>query len=184
MGKEALQRRCRQCLHHDQCCMFRAWFCRPQVAQNTCLAAEQERTKISHSMTSRTPSPEYWHPAAAAQPTSPQAWNGRFNETRPAAPTPTPCVQVLVVYAPQAHASDVHPRALGTLLALTRKCPTARLQTTLDSFVGWLLEAFAMPMEQNRPLRRHLRAWQLQLRQECCHVRLKWHEAFAVLEFL
>ena len=81
------------------------------MAQSTCLAAEQERAKIFHSMTSRTPSPEYWHAAAAAQPTSPQAWNGRFNETRPTAPTPTPCVQVLVVYAPQAHGDSTCPDA-------------------------------------------------------------------------
>lgn len=93
---------------------------------------------------------------------------------------PMTWVPVAVVYAPQAHATDVPPRVLGSLLALTRRTPTARLQTAIDSFVGWLLEVFTIPMERNRALRRFLRTWQLDLRQQCCRFRLKWHEAFAI----
>lgn len=118
-------------------------------------------------MASRTPSPEYWHPTVQVPPTG----------------TPSTCqvpVFVVYVYAPQARVSGVHPRALGTLVALTRICPSARLQTGIDSFIGWLLEAFTMPMEQNVRLRQHLREWQLQLRGDCRNVRLKWHEAFAI----
>lgn len=110
---------------------------------------------------SRTPSPDRWHPAVGRS-----TWQ----------------VPVCVVYvrAPQAHVSGVHPRALGRFVALTRLCPSNRLQTSIDAFLGWLLEAFTMPMQQNRPLRQHLRAWQLQLRGDCRNVRLKWHEAFAI----
>ena len=118
-------------------------------------------------MASRTPSPEYWRPTVGVPPSV----------------RPSTCqvpVFVAYVYAPQARGSGVHPRALGTLVALTRSCPSARLQTTVDSCIGWLLEAFTMPMEQNRPLRNHLREWQLQLRGDCRNVRLKWHEAFAI----
>ncbi len=146
------------------------------MAQSTCPAACRNHGKVSDSMTSRTSSPEYWHPAAV----SPQTWGHHMNETRPSETPPMAYTQVFVVYAPQARASGIHPRVLGTLLALTRNCPTARLQATIDSFVGWLLEACTMPLEQNRPLRRHIRAWQLQLRQECCRFRLTWHEAFAI----
>lgn len=59
------------------------------------------------------------------------------------------------------HNSGVHPQALGALVALTQRCPSAQLQTTIDSFIGWLLEAFTVRMEQNRPLHQHLREWQL-----------------------
>lgn len=114
-------------------------------------------------MASRTPSPEHWHPAVSGTST---------NHLVP--------VCVVYVYAPQARVSGVHPRALGRLVALTRICPSARLQTGIDSFIGWLLEAFTMPMERNVRLRQYLREWQLQLRGDCRNVRLKWHEAFAI----
>ena len=127
---------------------------------------------------SRTPSRDHWHPAVdgmAWRTPSPDHWH-------PAVGRPTWQVPVCIVYvrAPQAHVSGVHPRALGRFVALTRLCPSNRLQTSIDSFLGWLLEAFTMPMQANRPLRQHLRAWQLQLRGNCRNVRLKWHEAFAI----
>ena len=69
---------------------------------------------------SRTPSPDRWHPAVGRS-----TWQ----------------VPVCVVYvrAPQAHVSGVHPRALGRFVALTRLCPSNRLQTSIDAFLGWLL---------------------------------------------
>ena len=135
------------------------------------------RSRMWHTMASRTPSPEYWRPRLEGPPSTCQYWYPRLE-----GPPSTCQVPVFVVYvrAPQAHVSDVPPRALGSFIALTRICPSGRLQTSIDSFLGWLLEAFTMPMEQNRPLRRHLREWQLQLRGDCRYVRLRWHEAFAI----
>lgn len=62
-------------------------------------------------MASRTPSPDYWRQ--------------HLGETRPAAIPPMTWVPVAVVYTPQAHATDVPARVLGSLLALTRRTPAA-----------------------------------------------------------
>ena len=123
---------------------------------------------------SRTPSPDHWHPAVdgmAWRTPSPDHWHPQLGGR----PGKCPCASFTC--APH----RVHPRALGRFVALTRLfCPSNRLQTSIDAFLGWLLEAFTMPMQENRPLRQHLRAWQLQLRGNCRNARLKWHEAFAI----
>ena len=121
------------------------------------------------SMASRTPSPDYGHPAFCFTPPT-QSEEAIW---------PCCCCIVFVQHRPAAR-NGLHPRLLWQTTCPGRPEPGRGLQTEIDSFVGWLLELLPLPFERSGQLRRQLRNWQMELRGRCSSMRLRWYEAYAI----
>jgi len=89
-------------------------------------------------MASRTPSPDYTHPAAFFTP--PTQSEEVFS--------PCCCCIVFIQHTPACR-NGVHPRLLWNVTSPRRPEPWVHLQTEIDSFVGWLLELLPLPYDRS-----------------------------------